>query len=419
MRRILIVLALPTLHAAATFDRLSPTCVSEFHTLNDCLDDHGECSACTVIGPITTNWSNGLCDAVNDSICEAFGCCPACDAQFATYETCVAELVGRVTFQSCEIECERAPTSSPTTIAAVQEMFDEELDSQGCLDKFVAFANCTDKHSGLCDSCFVSPVPYNPRESGFCIAASAAICGFGTCCEPCQAEYVEFGACFDVIAEEVTFGSCVIDCDASGPTEQLNGGCIDRLQNYTQCVLQNPEECATCAILNLPQDPRETGFCEVATESICGFSKCCSSCDVAFQDFDECFEEWVATATFGKCLMDCDTFEGSDSNVSPSGCVDSLQAYSNCILDNPMTCGTQCIIQNLPQPTEDGFCQAAADSICGFQDCCGACDAEFDTLDKCVTTLASIVTLGECEIDCSALSAQEFFGYRHRGLRHG
>ncbi|KAI2492825.1 hypothetical protein MHU86_21740 [Fragilaria crotonensis] len=212
----------------------------------------------------------------------------------------------------------------------------------------------------------------------------------------------------------------MIDCDAGRPKkEQLDVGCIDHLQNFTQCMMNNPVECGTCAALNLPQDPLDIGFCKAATDSICGFTKCCAACNAAFQDFNECFEDWVATITDGKCLMDCDTFESSDSDFTPSGCMDSLQAYASCILDNPMTCDRHCIIRNLPNPSESGFCQTAADSICGLQSCCGACTREFNLLDQqCVATLASTETQGKCKIDCSAFSSNHFFGYRHRGLRH-
>ena len=414
---VVIALVLFRLPLVAALGRLPPACVSEFQTLNKCLDENDECSSCIIIGPIDVNQSQGFCDAVKDSICQAFGCCPACESTFDTYTACMADLVWRVTLQNCDVECEGTPTSSPTAVDAVQDMFDEELDSQGCMEKFEAFANCTAKNSRQCDRCFASVVQDNPRESGFCTALTDAICSFGTCCEPCQSEFVDFDACFEVIAEEVTFGHCIIDCDAGRRKEPLDKSCVDRLRNFSQCLMSNPVECGTCASLTLPHDPHEIGFCNAATDALCGFSTCCARCDVAFQDFDECFEDWVATATNGKCLMNCDTIERSDSRFTPSGCMDSLQAYSTCILDNRMTCDTHCTIRNLPHPIEIGFCQAAADSICGLRSCCDACTREFNALDKCITTLASTETLGTCKIDCSASSPEEFFGYRHRGLR--
>lgn len=411
------IVAFPLLSVVLPAFGSASTCVSEFQSLNDCLDDHGECSTCTIVGPMANPFTVGFCDKVNDSICNAFGCCQACEGQFSTYETCFSDLVSRVTFKSCEIDCARAPTPSPTSVTAVEQILDEELKSQGCVEKLSSFVNCTVKNPVQCGGCFTSSILESPRDVGFCTAATDAICQFASCCEPCSAEFVDGAACFKVVVEEVTNGNCTIDCDEYKAREPPNMGCIDRLQNYTRCVKDNPVECATCAVLNLPPNPGEDGLCEIATNSICGFAKCCSSCDDAFQEFDECFEDWVTTATMGKCKMDCDTFEGSSSVSNPSECVKSLKDYSDCVLANPMECAS-CVIENLPKPGGDDFCESAADSVCGFGDCCSKCTAEFDLLDDCVTSFAAAITLGKCKIDCSVNMKAKDIWWDRRGLRH-
>jgi hypothetical protein len=267
---------------SAFFGRAS-TCISEFRNLNECMDDNPECSTCAILGPLSNPFSFGFCDSANDSMCNAFNCCAPCEAQFETYETCFAGLVSKVTFGNCDIDCDRAPTPSPTTLAEVEDLFNEEMEEQGCMKKFTDFATCAAKNPLECGSCLLTNIPEDPLDVGFCTSASESICGFGTCCEPCDAEFVLFDECFEVIVEEVTRGSCVIDCDDFVATEPLDTGCITKMSNYTKCIAENAVECATCAVLNLPSDPREDGFCNVATDSICGFSKCCTSCDDQFR----------------------------------------------------------------------------------------------------------------------------------------
>jgi len=395
----------------AFFGRAS-TCVSEFRNLDGCMDDNPDCSSCAILGPLANPFSFGFCDTANDSMCNAFNCCTPCETEFETYETCFADLVSRVTFGNCEIDCDRAPTPSPTTLAEAEDMFNEEMEEQGCMKNFADFAACAAQNPLECGSCLISNIPDDPMEVGFCTSATDAICGFGTCCEPCDAEFVLFDQCFEVIVEEVTRGSCVIDCDDFVPTEPLDLGCIDRMTDYTKCVADNPIECAMCAVQNFPSDPREDGFCEVATDSICGFSKCCTSCEEKFQEFDECFEDWVGVATIGQCQIDCDTYKGSAGGSGGAGnCVQKLQSYSDCVLKNPIQCGL-CAINNLPSPGDDGFCEAAAESVCGFGDCCNACATQFDEFDECFEDFASTVTLGDCQIDCDATNPKEWFGAR-------
>lgn len=393
-------------------------CISEFQTLNACLDDVTECADCRVVGPMAGIFSDGFCDTANDSLCNAFNCCPACEQEFESYETCFADLVAKIPFGSCEIDCERAPTPAPTptpapsTLAEAETLLDEELESQGCMQHFIDFTQCAAQNPLQCGGCLLTNIPGDPLEIGFCTAANDAICGFGTCCEPCAAEFTKFDACFEVIVQDITFGNCEIDCDDFEAKEPLDAQCFNKVQNYTTCLAENPLECGTCAVLNLPSDPNENGFCEVATDSICGFSKCCSSCDDQFQEFDECFEDWVSTVTLGQCEMDCDTYEGgATGGGATDGCVDKLQTYTDCVISNPFECA-MCVINNLPNPGDGDFCQAAADSVCGIGDCCSSCSAEFDDFDECFESFASTVTMGDCQIDCDNTTPKTYFGAR-------
>ena len=86
-------------------------------------------------------------------------------------------------------------------------MFTEALESYGCLQKFGDFANCAAQNPESWDSCLVSNMSGNSFESGFWNAATDAMCGVGTCCEPCEAEFVDFDACFG-------FADCCNPCAA-------------------------------------------------------------------------------------------------------------------------------------------------------------------------------------------------------------
>ena len=102
------------------------------------------------------------------------GCCEGCEEQFEAYDTCLVT----VTFFDCDIDCDAAPTPSPTLQPTTS-----------------------------------APTTDDITDGGFCDMATEAICGFGTCCEPCAAEFVEFDECFETIVADVTFGVFEIDCD--------------------------------------------------------------------------------------------------------------------------------------------------------------------------------------------------------------
>jgi hypothetical protein len=407
-----VLLLLPL--ASGFFNR-SPPCVPEYQALEKCFGRVDGCQDCDIIGPLLNPFDVGFCDSANDSLCNAYGCCQPCENEFETYESCLADLISKLTFNTCDVECDRAPTPAPTqkVIEAGNE-FIQELEDQGCLNNFVDFATCAVQNPVQCGSCLISNIPSDPFEDGFCQAAESAICGFGTCCEPCKDEFALFDSCFEVIVQDVTFGSCEINCDNFQPAPSLDLACAERISNYTKCVTENPLECAPCAILNLPSDPRVDGFCEVATNTVCGFAQCCTSCNETFQQFDECFEDWVSAATIGQCKMDCDTYEGP--TTANGNCVESLQEYTDCVLENPFDCAL-CVIQNLPNPGEDDFCQAAADSVCGFGDCCKPCATQFDDFAVCFESFASAVTLGDCKIDCNAGANPRDIWFGGRALR--
>jgi len=383
----------------------------DFRTLNNCHKETEDCEDCKILA-LSNPFSDGFCGAVNDSLCNAHGCCKGCEDQFTAYETCL----DTVTFFDCDFDCDAAPTASPTlqpttpsptTIEqSLESELAEELEDQGCLAKFGEFAQCAAQNPLVCGGCFLSSIPDNVTDSGFCDMATDAICGFGTCCEPCISQFSDFDECFETIVADVTFGACEIDCDNfEAPADQqlLDPTCVDKLTNYTDCVASNPIECVACGVINFPTVPgQDDDLCAVATDSVCGFSQCCSSCDAQFQEFDECFEDWVSLTTFGQCEIDCDTYEGDGDNDADTlgGCGDALQEYATCVQENPIRCGI-CIINNFPNP-DAGFCQSAGDSICGLGACCEPCSAKFDVFESCLKTLSSTVTIGECEIDCDA-----------------
>merc|ERR1711915_313353 len=143
-------------------------------------------------------------------------------------------------------------------------------------------------------------------------------------------------------------------------------------------------------------NPGEDSFCDVATESLCGFSQCCSSCEKVFEEAEECVESWVSLATFGKCEIDCAIFDGGNGGTSTAGCGDSLRAYTDCVAKNPFQCGL-CAINNLPDSDADEFCEAAGESVCGFGACCAPCKDEFDDFDECLEMFAFSVTFGQCQ----------------------
>lgn len=388
-------------------------CRQAFRAVDRCHNQNPECRDCKILA-FSNPFAVGFCDAVNDSICNALNCCEPCTDEFIEYETCIEGL----TFGGCQFDCDIAPTPppspAPTTAAPSvslapsteeekQSDFADELEGQGCLDKFGDFAACVAANPLLCGSCFISSIP-DDMDEGFCTSAENTICGFGTCCEPCLDEFIEFDDCFEDVVEKVTFGLCDIDCDGFEPPENppLDPACVEKVNLYTDCVADNPIECATCAVLNFPVNPGEAGFCEIATESLCGFSQCCSSCETEFQEADECVESYVSLATFGECEIDCDAHDNGGGDLSNVGaCATALREYTSCVANYPLDCAF-CFITNLPRPGDDEFCEAAGDSVCGFGNCCAPCSEEFDNFDECFEMFASVVTAGSCQIDCDA-----------------
>jgi len=387
-------------------------CRKDFQALDTCHSEKEGCEDCRIIGP-SNPFSVGFCAAANEAVCNAYECCKGCETEFDTYERCL----DTATFFNCDLgDCANASTPPPTPLPTTQApsteeekeegMLAEEMENQGCLAKFGDFAQCAAQNPLLCGGCFIESIPDDISAGGFCSSATEAICGFGTCCEPCTAEFVEFDQCFERIVADVTFGACEIDCDDFEPPadqQPLDPTCGNKLTNYTDCVADNPLECVACGVINFPTIPgQDDDLCAVATDSVCGFSQCCSSCDQEFQEFDECFESWVSVATFGQCEIDCDTFEGGNdgNDLDINGCQDSLQEYADCVEDNPLQCAL-CVIQNFPNP-DDGFCQSASDSLCGLGACCTSCTAKFEGFESCLETFSSTVSLGECEINCNA-----------------
>mmetsp|Transcript_14022 Transcript_14022/g.16098 ORF Transcript_14022/g.16098 Transcript_14022/m.16098 type:complete len:423 (-) Transcript_14022:308-1576(-) len=385
-------------------------CFPKLQALDACHSQKEGCEDCRIIGGPSNPFFAGFCTVANDVLCNAMGCCEECEDEFNEYETCLNE----ATFFNCDLgDCENTPTPapspSPTTaapspIAQFEEnLLGEEMESQGCLEKFGNFAQCAAQNPLLCGRCFVEGIPDDISGGGLCGIANEAICGFGNCCQPCTDEFVEFDNCFETIVEDVTFGSCEINCDDYEPpadqVQPLDPTCIDKLSNYTDCVAANPQECITCGVINFPTLPgQDDDFCGVATDSVCGFSRCCSSCDAQFQEFDECFESWVSVATFGQCEIDCDTYEDDGNENTLGECGTALESYTTCVQENPLQCAI-CVIQNFPNP-DKGFCENAEDSLCGLGECCTPCTTEFSGFEDCLQTVSSTVSLGQCAINC-------------------
>lgn len=389
------------------------TCRSDFQALNACHKENEGCEDCKLLGLGSNPFSAGFCVAANDVLCSAYGCCKDCEEIFNKYEEC---LKGS-TFLTCEWgDCANAPTPSPTPLPTTQapsteeykdeELLAEEMESQGCFAKFGAFAQCTTENALVCGGCFIESIPDDISAGGFCSKATEAICGFGTCCEPCTDQFTEFDECFERIVADVTFGACEINCDefeAPADQQSLDPSCVNKLNTYTDCVADNPLECVACGVINFPTIPgQDDDLCSVATDSVCGFSKCCSSCEIEFDEFDECFESWVSIATFGQCEINCDSFEGDnyENGFDVNSCRDSLQEYTTCVQENAFQCAG-CIFQNFPDIGDD-FCKSAGDSICGIGACCSPCSAKFEPFETCLGAFSSVVGLDNCDISCNA-----------------
>jgi len=292
-------------------------CMRDFRTLNNCHKETEGCEDCKMLA-LSNPFSNGFCGAANDSLCNARGCCEGCKEQFDAYDTCL----DTVTFFDCDLDCDAAPTPSPTAQPPLEEQnpeneleseLAEELEDQGCLAKFGEFAQCAAQNPLVCGGCFLESIPDDITDGGFCNMATEAICGFGTCCEPCTSEFVEFDECFERIVADVTFGLCEIDCDDfEAPEDNGNednlAGCGDSLQEYATCVQENPLQCGLCVIQNFPNP--DDGFCQSAGDSLCGLGACCTPCTEKFEGFESCLQTLSSTVTLGECEINCDTDTG-------------------------------------------------------------------------------------------------------------
>jgi len=380
-------------------------CLREFRALDTCHSESNGCENCKILALPRNPFSAGFCGTANDALCNSYGCCSDCTVMFNEYESCL----DTISLRNCDLDCKNAPTPAPTpapttfapsTTEDNESILAEELEDQGCLEKFGQFAACATRNP-ICIGCFIQSIPDDVANEGFCATAEDTICGFGTCCEPCLEEFGEFDTCFETIVQDVTFGSCQIDCDNFEPPAdqlELDMNCGEKLIRYRRCATDHPTECLPCGLLNLPEIEEGGDICSAATKSMCGFAQCCSSCEEKFQEFDECFESWLSVATSGQCEIDCDTFEGGDEDtIDLLECSSSLRGYISCVQDNPFECGL-CAIQNLPNP-DDEFCQAATETLCGFGSCCSSCESQFDNFEKCIDFIVSADT--GCDIDCS------------------
>jgi len=280
-------------------------CRRQIRALDACHNEKDGCADCKIIGP-PSNLLNGFCDAANDSLCSASGCCEGCEEEFNEYETCLNE----VNFFNCDLgNCPEEQTEGEQTDEEqLEEEFEEEMESQGCLQKFGEFAECAAQNPLLCGSCFIESIPDDTSGVGLCSLSTEAICGFGTCCEPCAAEFTEFDQCFETIVADVTFGACEIDCDdyeapADEGNDNILGGCGDALESFTDCVEENPLTCALCVIQNFPNP--DDGFCQGAEDSICGLGECCTPCATEFDDLETCVKALSSLVSLGQCEVDC------------------------------------------------------------------------------------------------------------------
>ena len=395
------------------------TCGQEFTTLQKCLNTNS-CDGCNIVGPFGNPFQAGFCETTADSLCHGFGCCEPCEAEFETYEKCFADLISSVTFGGCKVDCEEAttptatPTVSPTTAFEANSAITSNSNNN-CIQKFNKFRKCVKNNDDQCSDCPVVGPPTNPFEVGFCDSVENSICAANNCCEPCEEDFEEYKECTADFVKMMTFGKCEVDCDAkdsalpamSGASfvdalQDDQQGCLNHFGAYASCVAQNPLVCGSCALLNLPNNPFENGFCDSATESICSIGSCCEPCDEEFKKFDDCFEDVVSDITRGNCKIDCDTFE------SKGNCLTKINKYATCVGDNALECGS-CALLNFPteDPREAGFCAVAKDAYCGFGNCCATCEAEFKEADDCFADVVGLATRGNCDLGCDDFVATE------------
>mmetsp|Transcript_16882 Transcript_16882/g.24983 ORF Transcript_16882/g.24983 Transcript_16882/m.24983 type:complete len:574 (-) Transcript_16882:97-1818(-) len=280
-----------------------------------------------------------------------------------------------------------------------------------CKDEFDELDACHDSNA-VCSECSILSFS-NPFTAGFCGSVNESLCGALGCCEPCANSFTSYKTCL----ETSNLVICEIDCDPAeestnpNPEEETvtgdleDSGCFDKFTTFATCAINNPLQCGSCFISNvpIPDDFGAVGFCETAEDSICGFGNCCEPCSEEFNDFDECFEKVVEDVTFGLCELDCDTNDGGGGGGNlVDDCTDSFGAYSSCLSDNPFQCAL-CLLQNLPNG-DDTVCENTQNTVCGVGNCCGPCVDEFDQFETCLETVSSLVTIGNCVIDCDELS---------------
>jgi len=323
-------------------------CQEEFNVLDNCHTTNLECNDCKIL-EFQNPFTAGFCNAINEGLCEADGCCDLCINEFNAYEICLLNL--NLVF--CEINCDGVTTTttlapstsfvevvenvepttpSPTTAATTdEESLTEELEESGCFDKFRDFGLCAVGNPIQCGLCFITNIPI-PDEIGnnigeFCATADASLCGFGSCCEPCNAEFTLFEECFQELVTDVTFGTCELDCDDNnGVDDDVTSvdDCVDSLTSYSSCVINNIFGCALCVIDGLPElpggdneeddnDNDDNGFCESTKSIICNFGGCCDPCEAEFMVLETCLEVASDLVTLGQCTIDCD-----ESTTSPT-----------------------------------------------------------------------------------------------------
>lgn len=281
-------------------------CQDEFDALDECHDAYAECSECTIL-QFSNPFTAGFCAAINEGLCGAYGCCEPCANVFTSYKTCL-ETSNLVV---CEVDCDPVEGSSEVEIGIIEEEEEtvtDDLETSGCFNKFTDFATCAIQNPLQCGSCFLNniPIPDDFAADGFCNTAEESICGFGNCCSPCSQEFEIFDACFEEVVDDITFGLCDFDCEANGGGGGGNvvEDCTDSFGAYSNCLRENPLQCALCLLTNLP-DPDDT-VCENTRNTVCGVGDCCDACVDQFDQFEICLETVSSLVTIGSCTIDCD-----------------------------------------------------------------------------------------------------------------
>jgi len=312
-------------------------CRNEFNVLDDCHTTN-ECDDCRIL-EFQNPFTAGFCNAINEGLCQADGCCDSCTDEFNAYETCLMIL----NLVVCEINCDNVavttaapskedfvevveiiettptPSATPSMISFEEGGLSDELEERGCFDKFSDFGVCALGEPIQCGLCFINNIPI-PGEIGgnideFCAVADSSLCGFGSCCEPCNSEFTLFEECFQEVVEDITFGTCQLDCDDNDSEDEVTtvDDCLDSLGAYSSCIANNVIGCALCVIAGLPELPSlpdEGGldfdeFCDSTRNIICGFGDCCQPCEAEFTALETCLETASSVVTLGQCTIDC------------------------------------------------------------------------------------------------------------------